>query len=49
MLLYNNFDCLSLVNSPIVIYLDKGEILKFEILNKDNPQALNNLINKLSN
>lgn len=49
LLQYNIFDSTSLVNSPIVVYLNKGNIHNFEILDADNPQAVNNLINKFAN
>ena len=41
---YNNFDSVTLVNTPSVIYIDAGMINKVEFLDSNNPQAVNNLI-----
>ena len=44
LIMYNNFDSLTLVNKPTIIYIKKGNIEDVEFLDSRNTQALNNLI-----
>ncbi|MBN2755852.1 MAG: hypothetical protein JXR51_01665 [Bacteroidales bacterium] len=41
---YNNYNSLTLVNKPIVIYIEKGNIGKVEFLDNENPNAIYDLI-----
>ena len=41
---YNNFDSLTLVNKPIVIYIDNNDIERVEFLDNENPNAVSDLI-----
>lgn len=46
LLLYSNFDSISNVNSPAIVYIQNGLFHSFEILSAETPNVISDLIDK---